>query len=278
MLLISRLISNKRALIGLFLIFLGIIVLIDEYLKTGWLTLLMIPSFGLLCLCSGIWLRKFGLVIAGNVIVGLGTGLFLVFNQEYFLPWQAAIGFSLVISGFSFVMITIFSKYYDEQIAWWAIIPGGVITGVGLCFINNRLGIVDFSFYISIGLGLAFLIWGIYEKLLGLLIPGCLLLGIGPGVFEAWGGSKEVNGLVRTGVMLVWFAFGWGLIILLSKVIKDRFIWWPLIPGGVLAMVGWGLYLGGDAKNAVGFIGNSGSIAIIIFGIYLILLRNGIRR
>jgi hypothetical protein len=78
--------------------------------------------------------------------------------------------------------------------------------------------------------------------------------------------------------MLVIFALGWGLITVFSRFIINKFIWWPLIPGGVLAMVGWGLYIGGNPGNALSFIGNTGSIGLIIFGIYLLLWRTELRK
>jgi hypothetical protein len=40
--------------------------------------------------------------------------------------------------------------------------------------------------------------------------------------------------------------------------------------------VGTGLYIGGDPTRALGFIGNTGSIALMIFGLYLLLMRKGI--
>jgi hypothetical protein len=76
--------------------------------------------------------------------------------------------------------------------------------------------------------------------------------------------------------MLVWFALGWGLVTIFARVQTFKFVWWPLIPGGILAMVGWGLYIGGNPQSAVGFIGNTGSIGLLIFGIYILLLRRGI--
>ena len=103
------------------------------------------------------------------------------------------------------------------------------------------------------------------------------LAGIGPGVYFAWGGSSRSGGLAQTGIMLVWFALGWALITLLSRVTFQSFVWWPLIPGGVIGVVGWGLYIGGNPANALGFIGNTGSVLVIIFGIYLLLMRRGIR-
>ena len=38
-------------------------------------------------------------------------------------------------------------------------------------------------------------------------------------------------------------------------------------------MVGWGLTIGGNRGSAMTLIGNTGSISLIIFGLYLILMR-----
>ncbi len=100
----------------------------------------------------------------------------------------------------------------------------------------------------------------------------------GPGVFFAWRPEALSNGLGQTGVMLVWFAFGWGIIAILSRFLFSKVIWWPLIPGGVLAFVGWGLLLGGNSNTAFGYIGNSGSIIVILIGLYLLLLRKDIHK
>ena len=100
-------------------------------------------------------------------------------------------------------------------------------------------------------------------------------MGIGPGVYVPWSNTYIESGLAQTGIMLVSFALGFGLIVLFSRVSIRKFIWWPLIPGGVLFMVGWGLYIGGNPNNALSFIGNTGSIGLIILGVYLLLLRQG---
>jgi len=77
---------------------------------------------------------------------------------------------------------------------------------------------------------------------------------------------------------LVVFSLGWGLLILFGRMLTARFVWWPLIPGGIFAVVGWGLYIGGDPGNAMSFIANTGSIGLIIFGLYLLLMRKSIHR
>jgi len=154
----------------------------------------------------------------------------------------------------------------------------GIILSIGLTFLFTKVRLADFVLWVGTGTGLVLLIWGIYWRLFGLIIPGSLLVASGPGIYMAWGRASEMNSLARTGVMLVIFSIGWFLIILFSRVTTSNFIWWPLIPGGILAVVGWGLYIGGDPGNAATFIANTGSIGLIIFGIYLLLLRKGIHR
>ncbi len=162
--------------------------------------------------------------------------------------------------------------------SWWAFTPGSIFASTGACLMFSSLRVVDFVLYISISLGLAFLVWSAAQRLFGLAIPGSLLIGIGLGVFLGWRNLENINGLAQTGMMLVWFGISWGLIIIFGKVIREQFIWWPLIPGGVLAMVGWGLYIGGNPSSVLSFIGNTGSLGLIIVGAYLLLLRRGIRK
>jgi hypothetical protein len=174
--------------------------------------------------------------------------------------------------------IAVLNGMMNGKIAWWAFLCGCIFASLGFCFLFTILRMVDIVLYLALGTGLALLIWGMLEKYIGLVIPGCLVLGAGSGVYLGWGYSLEVNNLAKTGLMLVCFALAWLLITICSKVISDKFIWWPLIPGGVIAVVGWGLYIGGNPGNAVNFIGNTTSIGLILFGLYLLLLRQGIHR
>jgi hypothetical protein len=182
----------------------------------------------------------------------------------------------LVSLSFSCILLFPLSITVLNQRHWWPLLPGGIIGGLSLCFLTNSLEPLDFIFFIGIGTSLPLLFWGTFNRLFGLIIPGSLLLGIVPGIYLAWGEIIEKSGLAQTGIMLVCFAFGWILITLFSRAITEKIVWWPLIPGGILGMVGWGLYIGGNPGNALSFIGNTGSITLIIFGLYLILLRRGI--
>ena len=188
------------------------------------------------------------------------------------------IGFGLILVGlmglFSYFSIRFISHKNDLRILF----PAIIFFSTGIPFLINQMNILDFFLYIGLGIGLNFLIAGINLKLLGFLIPGSIILGVMPGLYFAWEDSTATNALEQTGVMLVWFALGWGLITILSRALTRNFVWWPLIPGGILAVVGWGLFIAGNPGSAIGFIGNTGSIGLIIFGIYILLMRRSFHK
>lgn len=273
----TRPFSRTGYLIGTALVTIGLAVLLANQLRTGWLALVIFPVIGLMLLVSGIVSRKLAFIIPGSLITFLGAGALLAAGP-WMEEWPQRIGMLLIAFAMGWAAITLLSALFTSHLAWWALIPFGVLISMGLCFLWSALRLVDFVLFGVTSVGLVLLGTGIYTRLFGLIIPGSLLLGIGPGIFLAWGTPTPVNGLVQTGIMLVWFSLGWGLITLFSRVITDRFTWWPLIPAGVLIAVGWGLYIGGNSGEALSFIGNTGSIGLIIFGLYLLLLRRGIHR
>jgi hypothetical protein len=262
---------------GIILIGSGFVYIVDQWLKTGWLTLLVLPFLGALGVFYGIRIKRMALAIPGSLVSGLGWGSFFLLNKLIPIADLTRGGLLLVCLGAGFIGILAATNYSQKELALWSLVPGFLLAAAGVPLILDQITFFVFILSIGAGLGLAFLLWGMLQKLLGLIIPGCLLLGIAPGIFFAWSKSGDFNGLTETGVMLVWFALGWGLITIASRILTHKFIWWPLIPGGLLAVVGWGLYIGGDPGNALSFIGNTGSIGLIIFGIYLLLLRRSFK-
>jgi len=83
---------------------------------------------------------------------------------------------------------------------------------------------------------------GASPYLFRLIIPGCLLITIGPSIYLAWGTPGDQNILTRTGDHAGWFCPCWLLITILSRHHHLKFIWWPSFPGDA-AMVGWGVYM-----------------------------------
>ncbi|HEX2996073.1 MAG TPA: hypothetical protein VHP14_14710 [Anaerolineales bacterium] len=268
--------KGSITMVGAVMILSGLVVLLDRRLQTGWLSSLVVPVIGLSWILAGMRARQMRLLIPGSLVTGAGLGVFFSFGVPLQFDWLGRVGILLFSFGIGWFAIALLTYLLYRHITWWAVLTGSVIGAVGLAFLNGPLSVILFAFFIGTGLGLAFLAWGVAEHLFGLIIPGCLLISIGPGLYLAWSESSEPNSLARTGIMLVSFALGWGLITVFSRVITSKFVWWPLIPGGILAMVGWGLYIGGNPDNALSFIGNTGSIGLIFFGIYLLLLRRGI--
>lgn len=263
---------------GLALIAAGLVLLADQYLNTGWLSLLIMPTAGLVFLVFGFVHRRLALIIPGGVLTGLGTGSFLAFSRFFLFALPVRFGLLLLAFALGWGVIALFSALYSDRVAWWPLIPGSVLAGTGACLLLSPLRVVDFALYIGLALGLTFIAWGANTRLIGLVIPGAILLSGGLGVYLGWGHGGVINGLSDTGVMLVYFSLGWGLITVFSRFILDKFVWWPLIPGGILAMTGWGLYLGGNPGTALAFISNTGSIGLILLGLYLLVWRRGIRR
>lgn len=261
---------------GVLLLVSGGSILLDRSLQTGWLSHVVVILAGLLILVGGLLAHSLLGSLAGGLLAGLGAGSYFLL-QAVERPWNLRLGGFLVAFGLGWLLVLLLSILRLKEKPWWTLIPGSISTALGACFLFSTLRIVDYVLYLGIGLALALLVWGSYERWIGLIIPGCLILGASSGVYLAWGIPADSTSLAQTGFMLVFFGLGWLLITLFSRLITTNVVWWPLIPGGILAVVGWGLYIGGNPNNALNFISNTGSIALILFGIYLLMLRRGIR-
>ncbi len=269
--------TSWRAVVGLALIIGGSLALIDQALHVGWLTSSVLVS-GIVLLMGGVRLRSYGLLIGGSIIIGLGSGLFAAYSLpgDWTVVQRAGWGVALFGMGFGMIPITT-GKRYPFQV-WWTLFPFCLFASIGYCLLLRPFQMSSFILYPPAALGIAMAGIGLYKKWIGFIIPACLLIFSGLGVYIPWVSRFTGNPLTRTGTMLVIFAFGWGLITVLSRPITHKFVWWPLIPGGVLAVVGWGLYIGGDPNSALAFIGNTGSVVMVILGLYLLLLRRGMRQ
>lgn len=264
--------------VGLVLILAGILFLVDQRIKTNWLSLALPMFVSLFLLASGIVSKKQLFLIPGFILFGVSAAFFILFQRMFHYKTVTLISAALGIFSFSWLLLFVAIAVIRKKMAWWALFVSSISAAVSYNFFIQELRFIKFVFTICIAIGIVFLLWGMQKRVIGLLIPGLLVSTIGSGVYIAWNDTTEANGLQQTGTMLVWFAMGWILITIVSKIFSKSFIWWPLIPGGVLAMVGLGLYIGGNPDNALGFVQNTGSIGLILFGVYLILLKYGMKK
>lgn len=265
-------------IIGVVLVVSGLLFLLDQQIKTRWLSLSIPVFISVILLISGIIKKRRLLYIPGYILFGISSALFIIFEKLVQVKTFTLICAGLGLFSLSWYMLFFTYVAFKKDKPWWALFVANISCAVSINFILPELTLLNFLFGISLAIGIVFLAWAICKRQLGLLIPGLIISTIGAGVFFAWGSKTEYNGLINTGTMLVWFALGWILITVFSKIFSKKFVWWPLIPGGVFAMVGSGLYIGGNPGNALGFVQNTGSIGLIMFGVYLILLKFGMNK
>ena len=267
-----------RYISGITLVIIGLIIFLEKFQTSSWISWIALSFGTLILLVNAISTRINRWIISASLLSGVVIGYVLVQGPFFILNLAEKIGVALFVFSLSWFLIILLSIVIDHHTAWWAVIPAAFTFSLAIFFLFTSLRLVDLVLCLSIGLGISLILWGAFSRLFGLIIPGCLLLGIGPGIYFAWSALNQPNGLSQTGIMLVWFALGWGLITIFSRILNNKFIWWPLIPGGIIAVVGCGLYIGGNPSGAANFISNTTAAGLIILGLYMLLLRRGIRR
>ncbi len=157
----------------------------------------------------------------------------------------------------------------ENQNEW---IGGVILIGLGLFFLVNQF--IDFN-WDSVGiyflpvLGAVFLLAGIFTRQAGLIIPGGIISGIGWGSVLITGPFSD-TGDVEGGVFMLVFALVWALITLLTAVFTEETHWWPLIPGGIMAIIGGGILFGGVFLQGLTLLGQIWPVFLIALGIYVI--------
>jgi hypothetical protein len=117
-----------------------------------------------------------------------------------------------------------------------------IVLGVGLFALQFVEGLSDAVILLLIG-GV-FMAGYLYARAYGLLIPGCLLLGLGLGVVGAntfdfeIGPGTEVTMSGEDTFELLGLGVGFVAIYVIPLVYQGRSHWWPLIPGLILILFG----------------------------------------
>lgn len=262
---------------GVVLVVSGLLLLLDQRIQTTWLSISIPVVISLILIGAGIYIKKLVWIVPGLIMLGLSIFLSILLQKEFGLVLNTRMAIGFVGNALAWLLIFVSYWVMRKTLAWWSLFVTAVCAGLSIVFFRGQLELLNFVFFISIPIGLVFLAWGLVKRNIGLIIPGLLVGTVATGVYMGWRNPEQAEGLKETGTMLVWFALGWLLITVFSRILEKKFIWWPLIPGGILLMVGSGLYIGGNPSNALGFLGNTGSIGLIIFGVYLILLKFGMK-
>ncbi len=104
-----------------------------------------------------------------------------------------------------------------------------IVLGLGLYLLQLTDGPREILFF---AIGGAFLAWYFYTRSFGLLIPGCILTGIGVGrVLPSFNGNLDFGGYSPMGL-----GIGFIAIYVIALVYERKSHWWALIPGGALIL------------------------------------------
>ncbi len=109
---------------------------------------------------------------------------------------------------------------------------GALLILLGIVFLIQQIFGWRGDFLILLAIGGAFIAGYFFTRNYGLLIPGCILTGLAIGDI----GEKTLTGFDDFGVLGL--GIGFLLIYLIDLVYRKRNIWWPLLPGGVLVLIG----------------------------------------
>lgn len=124
---------------------------------------------------------------------------------------------------------------------------GLVIAGVGLFFLAGQVE-PDIGRFVTLFIGLALLAVFVVRREYGFLIPGSILTGIGIGIAL----QPHLTDGTSGGVMLLALAGGFlGIWVLGSLYRLPQNHWWPLIPGGILTLIGLVQLSRADVEGAV---------------------------
>ena len=111
---------------------------------------------------------------------------------------------------------------------------GLVIAGLGLFFLAGQLE-PDIGRFVTLFIGLALLAVFVIRREYGFLVPGSILTGVGIGVAL----EPAATGETSSGVMMLAIAGGFlGIWVIGSIYRLPQNPWWPLIPGGILTIIG----------------------------------------
>lgn len=111
---------------------------------------------------------------------------------------------------------------------------GLVIAGIGLFFLAGQIE-PDIGRFATMFIGLALLAVFVITREYGFLVPGSILTGIGIGIVL----DTAASGQAESGVMMLSLAGGFlGIWVIGSIYRLSQNHWWPLIPGGILTIIG----------------------------------------
>ena len=144
-------------------------------------------------------------------------------------------------------------------------IGGFILIAVGAILLASNIAGVGGE-AVVLAVGLAFLVAYWFRREYGFLVPAGILTGLGAGVL--WQTTSNNNG----GSVVLGLGLGFLVIYAIDYLATGAHLrWWPLIPGGILSVIGVSLLA--SQYQLVAEIGRWWPALLVIGGIWLLLTR-----
>jgi hypothetical protein len=126
-------------------------------------------------------------------------------------------------------------------------IAGAVLIGIGLLLLVVQLfKPTDTDWIVLGGLSIMFIAFYVGTRKYGFIVPAMILGGLALGL-----GFEDAGYGLRGSAVVLGLAAGFLAIYVVSALTGAAAAWWPLIPGGILAVVGGSQLVGGTAAEAL---------------------------
>jgi hypothetical protein len=163
------------------------------------------------------------------------------------------------------IMTNQVEKKRDGLVGGLILVVIGLVALVGQ-FINFG-SFPDLELLILPVIGVILLLWGIFAREAGPIIPGGIMSGIGLGIFLTSGPLELASGDNGGGVFMLSFALGWVLITVLTAVFTSETHWWALIPAAIMGLIGGTVLVGGVFETILTLLGKFWPLALIVLGV-----------
>ncbi|MCP5099747.1 MAG: hypothetical protein GY943_29690 [Chloroflexi bacterium] len=153
---------------GIILIGIGVLFLVFQFVDVDNWGLFFLPALGALFMIWGIIAREGGLMVPGGIISGIGWGSYAIAGE--LMTGVDDGGLFMIIFGLGFMSIALFSAIFARETHWWALIPGGIISGIGVAIMFGGVFLTalelagQFWPVILILVGLYVIVKGVREK------------------------------------------------------------------------------------------------------------------
>lgn len=147
------------------------------------------------------------------------------------------------------------------------ITTGAVLIAIGLVLLVAQQ--TDLRAWALLFLGIGFLGMFFWSRHYGWLVPGGILTGLGMGIVMA-STLRNVPDNYEAALFLVPFGLGFILIWVLDMLFTRASNWWPLIPGGMMVLIGLAVGVGGVALDILEFVGNWWPLILVIIGAWIL--------